>query len=103
MKPPCPISFILALEWAAAGLWLFVALFNFGPKRHNSRWLHNALWFPGLLLKFILIFVTLGFFLSACSSQDPLPVAHGPLFQLNATNWQATSQDLDAPPKIEAN
>lgn len=39
--------------------------------------------------------------LSACSGTDhPLPVAHGPVFQLNPTRWVATSADLVAPPEV---
>lgn len=90
-------------EWGAIGFWVVVAVFEFRLKRRAPRLLRVLFSLPGRFLRLFLIIVTLGFFLSACSSQDPLPVAHGPFFQLNATNWQASPQDLSARPKVANN
>jgi hypothetical protein len=51
------------------------------------------------LLRFLLIIITFGL-LAGCSNPDPLAVASGPLFALNAGHWQPTPQDLAAPPKV---
>jgi hypothetical protein len=51
----------------------------------------------------VLVFLVAALTLAGCASSDPLPVAHGPLFPLNAGHWQPSSQDLNAPPKIAAN
>ena len=102
MKPVFSTSAVVALDWAAVGFWIFVLLFSFGLKPYSPPWLRRALWLPGSLLKLILIFATVGI-LAGCASSDPLPDAHGPLFQLNAGHWQPSSQDLNAPPKIAEN
>ena len=54
---------------------------------------------PGRLLRFLLIIMTFGL-LAGCSNPDPLAVASGPLFALNAGHWQPTPRDLAAPPKV---
>jgi lysylphosphatidylglycerol synthetase-like protein (DUF2156 family) len=102
MKQLLSTSAILVLEWASVVFWIFVLLFSFGLKLYRPRRLRKVLWVPGSLLKLILIFATVGI-LAGCSGADPLPVAHGPLFQLNTTNWQASPQDLSAPPKVANN
>lgn len=102
MKPLLSTSSLIALEWAAVGFWIFVLLFSLGLKHHSPRWLRRALWLPGSILKLLLIFVTVGL-LAGCASSDPLPIAHGPLFPLNAGHWQPMPQDLNAPPKIAEN
>jgi hypothetical protein len=50
----------------------------------------------------VLVFLVAALTLAGCASSDPLAVAHGPLFQLNAGHWQATPQDLATPPRIAA-
>ena len=54
---------------------------------------------PGRLFRFLLIIITFGL-LAGCSNPDPLAVASGPIFALNAGHWQPTPQDLVAPPKV---
>jgi len=49
--------------------------------------------------RFLLILVTLSM-LAGCSNSDPLAVASGPVFLLNAGHWQPTPQDLSAPPPV---
>jgi hypothetical protein len=51
----------------------------------------------------VLVFLVAALTLAGCASSDPLAVAHGPLFPLNAGHWQPSPQDLDAPPKIAVN
>jgi hypothetical protein len=36
--------------------------------------------------------------LAGCSHSEELAKADGPLFPLNTDHWQATPQDLEAPP-----
>lgn len=90
-------------EWVAVIFWVLVIYVEFIGKSRVPRFFRILFWLPGKFLRILLIVVTLGFLLTACASSDPLPVAHGPLFQLNATNWQATPQDLSAPPKVANN
>ncbi len=54
---------------------------------------------PGRLFRLLLIIITFGL-LAGCSNPDPLAVASGPVFALNAGHWQPTPQDLAAPPPI---
>jgi len=54
---------------------------------------------PGRLFRMLLIILTFGF-LAGCSNSDPIAVASGPLFALNTSHWQPTSQDLSAPPVV---
>lgn len=54
---------------------------------------------PGRLFRLLLIIITFGL-LAGCSNSDPLAVASGPLFALNAGHWQPTPRDLSAPPKV---
>jgi hypothetical protein len=90
------------LEWAAVGCWFVVGVVEFGSKRRASRLIRSAFWLPGKLLRLALILATLGV-LAACSDADPLPVATGPLYQLNPANWHATQQDLSGPPQVANN
>ncbi len=41
--------------------------------------------------------------LAGCSHSEDLAKADGPLFPLNTDHWQATPQDLDAPPASPKN
>lgn len=90
-------------EWAAIVFWITAAVFEFRLKQRAPRFLAMLFWLPGKFVRLFLIIVTLGVFLSACAAQDPLAVAHGPLFPLNAGHWQPSPQDLNAPPKIAEN
>jgi len=51
------------------------------------------------ILKFCRALITVGL-LAGCSGSDPLAVASGPLFPLNAGHWQPTPQDLAAAPVV---
>lgn len=53
----------------------------------------------GRVLRVILILITFGF-LAGCGNSDPLAVASGPLFPLNAGHWQPTPRELAAPPAV---
>ena len=54
---------------------------------------------PGRLFRLLLIIITFGL-LAGCSNPDPLAVASGPVFALNAGHWQPTPQDLATPPQV---
>ena len=54
---------------------------------------------PVRLIRMLLVIITCGL-LAGCSNPDPLAVASGPVFALNAGNWQPTPQDLAAPPPV---
>jgi len=54
---------------------------------------------PIRVIRVILIILTFGL-LAGCSNPDPLAVASGPVFALNAGHWQPTQQDLAAPPAV---
>ena len=51
---------------------------------------------------FVLLIATIGV-LGGCANPDPLAVASGPLYPLNAGHWQPTPQDLSAPPLVAHN
>ncbi|MDE2342141.1 MAG: type IV secretion system protein VirB7 [Betaproteobacteria bacterium] len=51
------------------------------------------------MFRLLLIIITFGL-LAGCSNPDPLAVASGSVFALNAGHWQPTPQDLSSPPKI---
>jgi len=51
---------------------------------------------PIRLIRIILIVVTFGL-LAGCANPDPLAVASGPVFALNAGEWQPAPQQLAAP------
>jgi hypothetical protein len=53
----------------------------------------------GRCVKFVLILLTFGL-LAGCSNPDPLAVASGPVFALNASHWQPTPQELANPPAV---
>ena len=65
----------------------------------SSKPLPGILGFVGKFIKFCLVLITFGL-LAGCSNPDPLAVASGPLFALNAGHWQPAPQDLAAPPKV---
>lgn len=54
---------------------------------------------PIRVLRIILVMVTFGL-LAGCSNPDPLAVASGPVFALNAGAWQPAPQQLAAPPVV---
>ena len=65
----------------------------------STKPLPGVLRFAGKLVKLCLVLITFGL-LAGCSNPDPLAVASGPLFALNAGHWQPTPGDLAAPPQI---
>jgi hypothetical protein len=54
---------------------------------------------PVRVLRILLVTVTFGV-LGGCANTDPLAVASGPVFALNAGHWQPAPQDLAAPPVV---
>lgn len=48
-------------------------------------------------LRILLVILTFGA-LGGCSNPDPLAVASGPVFALNAGHWQPAPHDLAGPP-----
>jgi hypothetical protein len=54
---------------------------------------------PGRSFRFFLILAMVAL-LGGCSNSDPLAVASGPVFPLNAGHWQPARQDLAAPPPV---
>ena len=65
----------------------------------STKPLPSTLRVAGKLVKLCLVLITFGL-LAGCSNPDPLAVASGPLFALNAGHWQPTPRDLAAPPKV---
>jgi hypothetical protein len=65
----------------------------------STKPLPSTLRVAGKLVKLCLVLITCGL-LAGCSNPDPLAVASGPLFALNAWHWQPTPRDLAAPPKV---
>jgi hypothetical protein len=53
----------------------------------------------GRVLKVVLILMTCGL-LAGCANPDPLAVASGPVFALNAGEWQPAPHQLAAPPAV---
>jgi hypothetical protein len=85
----------LAFEWLAVLFWgwvIFRLAFSKKPLPGPFR-------VPCRIIRFILIVLTFGL-LAGCSNPDPLAVASGPLFPLNAGHWQPTPQDLASPPAV---
>jgi hypothetical protein len=82
-------------EWVGVIFWSLVFLRVLVSKKP----LPGLLAGPGRLLRFVLVLLTFGL-LSGCSNPDPLAVASGPLFALNASQWQPTPQELAAPPAV---
>jgi hypothetical protein len=54
---------------------------------------------PIRVIRIILVAVTFGL-LAGCANPDPLAVASGPVFALNAGVWQPAPQQLAAPPVV---
>ena len=54
---------------------------------------------PFRVFRVLIIIVTFGV-LGGCANTDPLAVASGPVFALNAGHWQPSPQDLTIPPQI---
>jgi hypothetical protein len=74
-------------------LFIVIAL-----RRHRNRGSVNVttkVARAGMTLLFIAL---LGF--AGCANSDPLAVASGPVFALNAGHWQPAPQDLAAPPVV---
>jgi hypothetical protein len=82
-------------EAVSVALWFWVLYRRFVSAKPLPRFLA----IPGRLFKLCLLLVTLGL-LAGCGNGDPLAVASGPLFPLNAGHWQPGPQDLVAPPKV---
>jgi hypothetical protein len=95
-------QYMIDLEWAAIVFWVAVLIVEFWLKDRAPRVLRVILWLPGKYLRLVLVIATLGL-LVGCSNPDPLAIASGPLYQLNAGHWQLTSQDLSAPPPVTHN
>ena len=82
-------------EWGGVIFWGFVFIrvgFSCEPLPGPFR-------IPGKMLRFLLIMLTFGL-LAGCSNPDPLAVASGPVFALNAGHWQPAPQDLAGPPAV---
>lgn len=90
---PTPVD--VYAEWVGVTFWIYVAYREFFSSKPKS-WLLKI---PCKFLRLIAIVATLGF-LAGCANPDPLAVASGPVFALNAGHWQPTQQDLAAPPAV---
>ena len=75
---------------------LLILLWAVYRKFVSKRPLPTIFAIPGRLFRMLLIIIAFGL-LAGCSNPDPLAVASGPLFALNAGHWQPTPQDLSAP------
>ncbi len=81
------------MKFPIALLFIFIAFRhhrNHGPVGVASK--------VGRLGATLLFIAFLGF--AGCTNTDPLAVASGPVFALNAGHWQPAPQDLAAPPVI---
>jgi hypothetical protein len=87
------------LEWAAIGFWFITGYIEFVAKKKIPRLIGALFWLPGKFLRLMLIVMTLGL-LAGCTNPDPLAVASGPVFALNAGHWQPAAQDLGGPPAV---
>lgn len=78
---------------------LLFLLWEVHRKFLSAKPLPRIMAVPGRVLRVILLLVTFGL-LAGCGASDPLAVASGPLFPLNAGHWQPTPQELAAPPVV---
>jgi len=90
---PSPMA--IYAEWVLVVFWLAV----FARVGFSRKPLPGPFRIPGKILRFILVMVTFGL-LAGCSNSDPLAVASGPVFALNASHWQPTPQELANPPAV---
>ncbi len=74
-------------------LFIFIAM-----RRHRNLGSANVTSKAARLGATLLFIALLGF--AGCANTDPLAVASGPVFALNAGHWQPTPQDLAAPPVV---
>ena len=81
------LPLLLILVWALYGKFV------------SHKPLPSIIALPVPLIRMLLVIITCGL-LAGCSNPDPLAVASGPVFALNAGNWQPTPQDLAAPPPV---
>lgn len=87
--------FAMVDEWASALFWgwvLYRGVLSSKPKPAVIVGL-------GRFVRFVLMLLTFGL-LAGCSNEDPLAVASGPVFALNAGHWQPAPQDLADPPDV---
>jgi hypothetical protein len=82
-------------EWASALFWGWVFYRGVLSKKSKPALIVGL----GRVLKVILILMTCGL-LAGCANPDPLAVASGPVFALNAGEWQPAPQQLAAPPIV---
>jgi hypothetical protein len=74
-------------------LFIFIAF-----RRHRNHGAVNATGKVARVGATLLFIALLGF--AGCTNADPLAVASGPVFALNAGQWQPAPQDLAAPPVV---
>lgn len=67
-------------------------------RRHRSHGTVNVTSRVTRVGATLLFIALLGF--AGCANTDPLAVASGPVFALNAGHWQPTPQDLAAPAAV---
>jgi hypothetical protein len=79
----------------------FCAFLLWGVYRKflSSKPVPGVIAFPIRILRILLIIITFGV-LGGCTNPDPLAVATGPIFALNAGHWQPSPQDLAAVPVV---
>jgi Outer membrane lipoprotein virB7 len=82
-------------EGVTAIFWLWLVYRRIGARKPMPRVLAT----PAKVFRFCLILLTLGL-LAGCAGSDPLAVASGPVFPLNAGHWHPTPQDLATPPSV---
>ena len=82
-------------ESVSCGFWVWILYRKFV----SSKPLTGIFGLSGKFMKLCLILITFGL-LPGCSNPDPLAVASGPLFALNAGHWQPLPRDLSAPPQV---
>jgi hypothetical protein len=76
---------------------LFILIAVRHRRNHGTGHVAGKVARVGTTLLFIAL---LGF--AGCASTDPLAVASGPVFALNAGHWQPAPQDLVVPPAVVA-
>ena len=87
------LAILLQIIFVVFWIWIVVRAKFFSQRATNLSKV------PFRFFRLLLIIATFGV-LGGCANPDPLAVASGPIFALNAGHWQPAPQDLAGPPVI---